>query len=127
MKSWPVGKIDDRVCRVLDATGHHVGNLKWIRGVWKFKAIGYDASGGVIPGGGTLTDRHNTLFASLDPTQIERVLGSAFTTRPAYDDLVAGLGECIGSNELQSAAVRRPADPDEIESCRSLAVPRSPR
>ena len=119
--------VNAQVYGVLTASGEHVGNLKLIGAVWKFKAIGYDASGGVIPGGGTLTDRHNTLFASLDPAQIERVLGSAFTTRPAYDDLVAGLGECIGSNELQSAAVRRPADPDEIESSRSLAVPRSPR
>ena len=44
------GKIDDRACRVLDATVRHVGNLKWIRGVGKFKTIGHDASGGVIPG-----------------------------------------------------------------------------
>jgi hypothetical protein len=37
--------------------GVHVGNLKWIRGVLKLKAIGRDASGAVIPGGGPLTDQ----------------------------------------------------------------------
>ncbi len=69
------GRTDDRTCRVLNAMGDHVGNLKWIRGVWKFKAIGYDASGAVIPGGGPLTDRHNSVFGSLDPVQINRALG----------------------------------------------------
>ena len=63
------------VCRVLTSAGLHVGNLKLIGGVWKFKAIGYDASGQVIPGGGPLTDRHNTPFAALDEAQINVVLG----------------------------------------------------
>ena len=90
MKSWSVSWIEGSACRVLDATGHHVGNLKWIHGVWKFKAIGYDASGAVIPGGGTLTDRHNTVFADLDLVQINRVLGSAFNTQstPQYPVVV---------------------------------------
>ena len=35
--------------------------------VWKFKAIGYGPDGELIPGGGLLTERHNTSFASLDP------------------------------------------------------------
>ena len=54
------------VCSVVTASGEHVGNLKLIGGVWKFKAIGYDVSGRVIPGGGPLTDKHNTAFAALD-------------------------------------------------------------
>ena len=54
------------VCRVLTAAGLHVGNLKRIGGVWKFKAIGYDADGQVVPGGGPLTEKHNTTFAVLD-------------------------------------------------------------
>ena len=74
MMSWSVRRIDDGACRVLDAMGRHVGNLKWIGGVWKFKAIGYDAAGAVIPGGGSLTARHNTVFDSLDPVQISRAL-----------------------------------------------------
>jgi hypothetical protein len=54
----------------------HVGNLKLIGSVWKFKAIGYDASGQVIPGGGPITDKHNSAFAALDEAEINRVLGS---------------------------------------------------
>jgi len=38
--------------------------------------------GAVIPGGGPLTDRHNTVFASLDVAQINRVLCSAFDAHP---------------------------------------------
>ena len=58
--------VNAQVCSVLTASGEHVGYLKLIGGVWKFKAIGYDASGRVIPGGGPLTDRHNTVFAMPD-------------------------------------------------------------
>ena len=58
--------VNAQVCSVLTASGEHVGNLKLIGGVWKFKAIGYDASGQVIPGGGPLTDKHNTAFATPD-------------------------------------------------------------
>ena len=46
------------------------GNLKLINGVWKFKAIGYDPNGDVIPGGGPLTDRHNATFVALDEALI---------------------------------------------------------
>ena len=62
------------ICRVLTGAGLHVGNLKLIGGVWKFKAIGYDAPGQVIPGGGPLTDRHNVRFATLDEAEVNRVL-----------------------------------------------------
>ncbi|MBC7548718.1 MAG: hypothetical protein H7224_08795 [Polaromonas sp.] len=58
--------VNAQVCSVLTASGEHVGNLKLIGGVWKFKAIGYDADGHVIPGGGPLTDKHNTAFAAPD-------------------------------------------------------------
>ena len=58
--------VNVQVCSVLTASGEHVGNLKLISGVWKFKAIGYDDGGHVIPGGGPLTDKHNTAFATPD-------------------------------------------------------------
>ena len=58
--------VNAQVFSVHTVSGEHVGNLKMIVGVWKFKAIGYDASGHVIPGGGPLTDQHNTVFAALD-------------------------------------------------------------
>ena len=58
--------------QVLTDEGAHVGNLKLIYAVWKFKAIGYDQNGAIIPGGGPLTDRHNTTFDALD----EAVIGA---------------------------------------------------
>ena len=58
--------VNAQVCSVLTASGEHVGNLKLIGGVWKFKAIGYDDGGRVIPGGGPLTDKHNIVFAMPD-------------------------------------------------------------
>lgn len=64
------------ICRVLTDTSLHVGNLKLLGGVWKFKAIGFDATGQVIPGGGPLTNRHNSTFAALDELQVNAVLGS---------------------------------------------------
>ena len=62
------------ICRVLTGAGLHVGNLKLIGDVWKFKAIGYDAAGQAVPGGGPLTERHNTTFAALDEAQVNVVL-----------------------------------------------------
>ena len=67
--------VNDRVVRVLTAQGEHVGNLKWIAGAWKFKAVGYEPSGAVVPGGGPLTDRHDLRFSDLDVNAIsERLL-----------------------------------------------------
>lgn len=65
-----LSRVDDLIYRVLAADGAHVGNLKWINGVWKFKAIGYDTDGSVLPGGGPLTERHNTRFMTLDTALI---------------------------------------------------------
>lgn len=70
-----LSRFNDRVYLVLTDQGEHVGNLKFINGVWKFKAIGYDKDGAVIPGGGPLTDRHNTTFgAPLDQALINAKL-----------------------------------------------------
>lgn len=55
--------------------GTHVGNLKRIGAVWKFKAIGHDAAGHVIPGGGPLTGRHNTTFSAPDALALNSKLG----------------------------------------------------
>ncbi|MBG6071344.1 MULTISPECIES: hypothetical protein [unclassified Polaromonas] len=75
MNKLTLHPLNDQVVRVLSSQGECVGNLKLIGAVWKFKAIGYDASGAVIPGGGPLTDRHNTRFAALD----EAVVSAALT------------------------------------------------
>ena len=66
--------VDAGICRVCSPSGLHVGNLKRIGGVWKFKAIGYTAAGEVTPGGGPLTDKHNAVFAQLDEANIHQVL-----------------------------------------------------
>jgi hypothetical protein len=55
--------------------GQHVGYLKRVGAVWKFKAIGYDAAGQLVPGGGPLTERHNTAFAAPDAADVSRGLG----------------------------------------------------
>ena len=56
--------------------GSHVGNLKHIGDLWKFKAVGYEADGAVVPGGGPLTDRHNTVFAMPDVAEVNASLGN---------------------------------------------------
>lgn len=63
------------VYAVHGADGTHLGNLKRIAAVWKFKAVGYDAAGAVVPGGGPLTDRHNTPFAVPDAAAVATGLG----------------------------------------------------
>jgi hypothetical protein len=62
--------VNDGVCALMDPTGLHVGNFKWIQGQWKFKAIGYGPAGQVLPGGGPLTDRHNVCLNQLDEAMI---------------------------------------------------------
>ena len=74
MNSLQLHAVHSQLCRVTYSDGTHVGNLKLIGGVWKFKAIGVDADGQTIPGGGPLTGRHNTLFAVLDEATISAVL-----------------------------------------------------
>ena len=59
------------------ADGMHVGNLKRIGNIWKFKAVGYDADGSVIPGGGPYTERHNTQLAESDATQLSAALSGS--------------------------------------------------
>ncbi len=55
--------------------GAHVGNLKRVGEIWKFKAIGYDGQGLVEPGGGPLTDFHNTEFAAPEAAAVNAALG----------------------------------------------------
>lgn len=73
MKRLQLQPVSPGICRVLADSGLHVGNLKRIGGFWKFKAVGYDASGQLIPGGGLLTDHHNTIFKTPDIDEISRI------------------------------------------------------
>ena len=66
MRPLTLSKVNDGAYRLLSNHGEHLGNLKLIQARWKFKAIGYDPNGDVIPGGGPLTDRHNATFVALD-------------------------------------------------------------
>lgn len=59
--------------------GTHVGNLKRVGGVWKFKAVGYDAAGAVEPGGGPLTDQHNMVFVQPDAADVNARLAPYLT------------------------------------------------
>ena len=74
MNQLHLSHFNDAIVRVLTETNEHVGNLKLINGRWKFKAIGYDAHGDVLPGGGPLTDRHNLSYERLDEAHISREL-----------------------------------------------------
>lgn len=67
-------RVDDYIYRVITDQGEHVGNLKLINAVWKFKAIGFDKLGNFIPGGGPLTLKHNMIFTSLDETKLSASL-----------------------------------------------------
>ena len=65
------------VMAVHTATGAHMGSLKRLGGVWKFKAMGYGADGGMEPGHGPLTDQHNMAFATPDAAEVSaRLLGA---------------------------------------------------
>ena len=70
MLSLTLQPINDQVYAVNTALGAHVGNLKRVGTLWKFKAVGYDESGAIMPGHGPLTDRHNLSFAELDAAHI---------------------------------------------------------
>ena len=67
--------------RVIAAAEGHVGNLELIAGQWKFKAVGYRLAGELVPGGGPLTGRHNTVFDAPDETQ----LASTLLAQPSLD------------------------------------------
>ena len=74
MNKLTLSRSNDHVYLVLSDQGEHVGNLKFINGLWKFKAIGYERNGDIIPGWGPLTELHNTTFATLDVASINAKL-----------------------------------------------------
>lgn len=69
--------VNAEVVAVHTATGARVGSLKKVGGVWKFKAMGYDAAGRMEPGHGPLTNQHNMAFAAPDAAEVSaRLLGA---------------------------------------------------
>lgn len=72
--TWSMIPVNDGVVRVHSSCGLHVGNLKRVGALWKFKAVGFDVDGAIVPGGGPLTDRHNTVFTQLDQYEVNAAL-----------------------------------------------------
>ncbi len=79
MTALTLSFVNTHVYSVHLADGSHVGNLKRIGALWKFKAVGYDATGGVEPGGGPFTDRHNTVLSEPDMLELNARLGGSAT------------------------------------------------
>ena len=68
-------EVNANVLSVHTANDLHVGNLKRVGTVWKFKAVGYDSAGAVEPGHGPLTGQHNTVFETPDADAVNTLLG----------------------------------------------------
>ncbi len=66
--------LNANVYTVHTPSGEHVGNLKRIGAIWKLKAIGYDDTGDVLPGGGPLTEHHNTVLQVPDAAALNAAL-----------------------------------------------------
>ena len=60
--------------QVRSARGQVLGQIKWIDGRWKFKALWLDEEGDWVPGGGPLTAHHNKTLDSDCLKQWQRVL-----------------------------------------------------
>jgi hypothetical protein len=70
MSTLSLAPVNALVYRVLTCDGSHVGNLKRIGALWKFKAVGYEPDGAVVPGGGPFTEHHNAAFDVADAGQL---------------------------------------------------------
>lgn len=79
MTALTLSFVNANVYSVHLADGAHVGNLKRVGGIWKFKAVGYDADGSTEPGGGPLTHRHNTVLSEPDVRELNARLGGRAT------------------------------------------------
>jgi len=76
MPALTLQPVNANVYSVHTPEGAHVGNLKRVGAVWKFKAVGYDAAGQVEPGGGPFTEAHNTTLAAPDTAELNARLGT---------------------------------------------------
>ena len=76
MTALTLTPVNANVHSVRLASGAHVGNLKRIGTLWKFKAIGYDETGGIEPGGGPLTHLHNTVLLAPDVLELNAKLST---------------------------------------------------
>ena len=74
--------VNAAVMAVHTAPGAHVGSLKKLGGVWKFKAMGYATAGGMEPGHGPLTEQHTMQFATPDAAEVSARLLGALASGP---------------------------------------------
>ena len=74
--------INNNVHSVHLSNGSHVGNLKRIGALWKFKAVGYEADGSVIPGGGPYTKQHNTQLSEPQAQTLSAALSGSTEPLP---------------------------------------------
>ena len=81
--------------RVIAAAEGHVGNLELIAGQWKFKAVGYGLAGELVPGGGPLTGRHNTVFDAPDETRLASTLLAQPLLDPEVDMVLSWTYETV--------------------------------
>lgn len=65
---------------VFDGGGCHVGFLKAMRRLWRFRAVGYDAGGQPLTGGGPFASRHEFAVEDIHPDRLERCLNIALET-----------------------------------------------
>jgi len=74
MTTVSLTEVNANVHSVHLADGSHVGNLKRIGTLWKFKAVGYENTGGVVPGGGPFTSLHNMQLSAPDVDEVNAKL-----------------------------------------------------
>ncbi|MEZ5703075.1 MAG: hypothetical protein R3E42_15690 [Burkholderiaceae bacterium] len=75
MTRLSLSAVNPDVVAIHTVGGLHVGNLKHIGSCWKFKAVGYEPGGAVVPGGGPLTGQHNMVLPGPDPQVVNALLG----------------------------------------------------
>jgi len=72
--------------QVRSAQGEVLGQIKWISGCWKFKALWRDEEGDWVPGGGPLTSQHNKTLDSDDLGQWQHALTGGLCDEASTDD-----------------------------------------
>jgi ribonuclease HII len=58
---------------VFDGTGHHVGVVKFLRGTWTFRAVGYDETERMLAGCGPCADFHGARLPAPEPRALLRL------------------------------------------------------
>lgn len=76
MGCFTLRPLNEGVQVVYDLEGQPIGTIKRIGGRWKFKALGVDPAGDLVPGGGPLSERHNTVVEDPSEAGVSAALGT---------------------------------------------------